>query len=58
MMPFREVLLTARSRFHDLLSTNLEQLTAKAVADDNLQQVGSWSYAMLNDTDFISAQCL
>ena len=43
MAPVREVLLGARNRFHDLLSTNLEQLTAKAVADDDLQHVSSYA---------------
>ena len=47
MAPVKEVLLSARTRFHDLLSTNLEQLTAKAVADDSLQQVSSWMCAMV-----------
>ena len=39
MAPVREVLLDARTRFHDLLSADLEQLFAKAVADDDLQHV-------------------
>lgn len=39
MAPVREVLLDARTRFHDLLSTDLEQLVAKAVAEDDLQHV-------------------
>ncbi|KAL3133292.1 hypothetical protein ABBQ38_007172 [Trebouxia sp. C0009 RCD-2024] len=39
MAPVREVLLAARNRYHDLLSTDLEQLAAKAVTEDNLQHV-------------------
>ena len=43
MAPVREVLLDARTRFHDLLSTDLEQLVAKAVAEDDLQHVSGCS---------------
>ena len=43
MAPIREVLLDARARFHDLLSTDMEPLVAKAVADDDLQPVSDCS---------------
>jgi len=43
MAPVREVLLAARSRYHDLLSTDLEQLAAKAVAEDDLQHVSGFA---------------
>ena len=39
MASVREVLLAARDRYHDLLSVDLEQLAAKAVAEDDLQHV-------------------
>lgn len=47
MAPVREVLLDARTRFHDLLSTDLEQLVAKAVAEDDLQHVSGCSTGRL-----------
>lgn len=43
MAPVREVLLAARNRYHDLLSTDLEQLAAKAVTEDNLQHVSGFA---------------
>lgn len=41
MAPIKEVLLTARSRFHDLLIPADVQLASKAIAEDDLQQVRS-----------------
>ncbi len=39
MTPVKEVLLTARNKFHDLQSATLVHLAAKAVGEDDLQRV-------------------
>ena len=38
MGPIKEVLLTARSRFHDLLIPAAVQLATRAIAEDDYQQ--------------------
>lgn len=43
MAPVREVLLAARDRYHDLLSADLEQLAAQAVAEDDLRHVSGFA---------------
>lgn len=53
MGPVREVLLTSRSRFHDLLVPAAVQLATRAVAEDDFQQARITKYTQ----HFAAASC-
>ena len=58
MTPVKDVLLAARIKFHDLLSSSLVQMAAKAVTEDDIQHVSILTLLLSNCSSMYNKACI